>query len=157
MAERKSKKQDEYNFEFSYNKNAFDDVIGDPFAPEPIEGHYSKLQKRSDVRVAVNDFDIGKATRNTAQPNIMDFVCDVERLVDAGLTGDVKKIRAFQKTYITEESVEFSTEERVTIEQSLGKLFRRYKLSPVSKYFQTIRQKKESSNGTGNKAARLSL
>lgn len=156
---KKSKKEKEdYDFEFLYNKNAFNDVIGDPFAlPEPIEGHYITLQKRSSVRVADNDFDIGKATRNSAQPNVMDFLCDVESLIGNYFEGSLTFQQQFIRTYITEEETCFDVKERVTIEQALGRYFRRYKLSPVSKYFQTIRQKKEFHNGSSTRTAKLSL
>jgi hypothetical protein len=162
---RTKKEQEDYDFEFLYNKNAFNDVIGDPFAKEPVEGHYITLNKRSSVRVANNDFDIGKATRNTAQPNIMDFICDVERVISDHFENNPTRIEEFQATYITEERADiYASKERTNIEQALGKLFRRRKISPVSKYFTTLRnsvgaikeRNRKNGNGTGN-TARLAL
>lgn len=158
------KEQEDYDFEFLYNKNAFNDVIGDPFAKEPIEGHYITLNKRSVIRVANNQFDVGKATRNTAQPNIMDFVCDVERVVGDVFDNDKQRISDFYTTYVTEEFILISPADRIGIEQTIGKFFRRRKISPVSKYFTTLRnsvgaikeRNRKNGNGTNN-TARLSL
>lgn len=135
---RQKKNSEEYNMEFFLNKNAFTDVIGDPFAiPEAIEGHYITLRKRSTIGVANNNFDSGKATRNTAQPNMMDFFCDVERVVNSNLTED--EIVRFQETYITEELESLSSTDRIVVEQKLGQIFRWQGISPVSKYFKTVR------------------
>lgn len=129
-----------YNQEYSFNKIAFDDVLGDPFAkPEPIEGHYGSLQKRSSIRVANNQFDMGKATRNTAQPSITDFACDVERIISSFVIPALQQ--KFRETYITEEcDTHFTPAERAKLEQTVGKAFRRNKISPVSKYFTAVRQ-----------------
>lgn len=131
-----------YNEEFKFNKDAFNDVIGDPFGiPEPVQGHYMKLQQRSSIQVSKNEFDMGKATRNTAQPNVIDFVCDVDRIVNAGLVELGLRLTDFEETYIIESTEDtFTAKERMQIEQKIGKLFRSHKLSPVSKYFTTIRQ-----------------
>lgn len=143
-----------YNMEYSINRSAFTDVLGDPFAqPEPLEGHYASLKKRSSIRVADNNFDSGKATRNTAQPSMTDFFCDVERTVTTSL--DKETAQKVVDTYIFEITEDaFTPKERAAIEQTLGKAFRRHKLSPVSKYFTTIRQSvrsnKEGARINGN-------
>jgi hypothetical protein len=141
MANRKGNIE-EYNQEFRYNKNAFDDVIGDPFAiPEPVWGNLDRMKKRSSIMVANNDFDSGHATRNTAQPSHTDFFCDVDHMISIACGGDKKEIERFEATYITEESETLYTpKERQQIEQTLGKLFRKHGISPVTKYFKTIRQ-----------------
>lgn len=165
MATKSRKEREDYNFEFSYNKNAFTDVIGDPFATEPVEGHYITLNKRSSLRVANNDFDSGQATRNTAQPNQMDFFCDVERIISDHFKDNATLIEEFEATYITEERADiYTAEERVVIEQAMGKAFRRCKLAPVSKYFTAIRnsvgaiKERNRRNGHGtNNTTRLAL
>jgi hypothetical protein len=132
----------EYNEEYKFNKNAFDDVIGDPFAvPEALQGNLDRMKKRSSIMVANNDFDSGHATRNTAQPSHTDFFCDVDHMISLAFDGDKKMIDLFTKMYITEEVEDaFTPKERQGIEQTLGKLFRKHGISPVSKYFKTIRQ-----------------
>lgn len=131
---------DAYNEQFRYNKIAFDDVIGDPYAkPEPIDGQFFLMSRRSTINVMDNNFDLGSGTRNAAQPSVTDFFCDVERTISDALTPD--EVVKFLDTYVWEvEGHEFTPKERMHIEQKLGKLFRQRKLSPVTKYFKTIRQ-----------------
>lgn len=131
---------DAYNEQFLFNKIAFDDVIGDPFAkPEPIDGQYFTLSRRSTINVMDNNFDLGKGTRNAAQPSVIDFFCDVERTIGDALTSEEKT--KFFEVYVLESRPDALTpKERMQIEQKLGKLFRNRKLSPVTKYFKTIRQ-----------------
>jgi hypothetical protein len=142
MGNRSANNIGKYNEEFKFNKNAFDDVIGDPFAvPEPVQGNLDRMKKRSSILVANNDFDSGHATRNTAQPSHTDFFCDVDHMISLAFDGDKKEIARFEATYITEDSETLYTpKERQVLEQTLGKLFRRNGISPVSKYFLTIRQ-----------------
>lgn len=166
MIERKKRNNiAEYNEEFKFNKMAFDDVIGDPFAIdregniEPRMGNYLKLQRRSSIQVSKNEFDMGKATGNSAQPNVNDFLCDVDHIIMIAFAGDSEILVKFQETYILESTdTAFTPKERSELEQKLGKLFRRHKLSPVSKYFTTIRgklgvteRKQNGNTGTSNK------
>lgn len=148
---------DAYNEQFRYNKIAFDDVIGDPFAkPEPIDGQYFTLARRSTINVMDNNFDLGKGTRNAAQPSTIDFFCDVERTVEQALTSD--EFTKFIDTYVLEVADgEFTPKERMNIEQKLGKLFRNRKLSPVTKYFKTIRQSVGSIRAKERSQGRLTL
>lgn len=131
---------DAYNEQFRFNKIAFDDVIGDPFAkPEPIDGQAFILARRSSINVMDNNFDLGKGTRNAAQPSVIDFMCDVERACLNALT--LEEHTKFVEVYVLESRPDaFTPKERMQIEQKLGKLFRQRKLSPVTKYFKTIRQ-----------------
>lgn len=131
---------DAYNEQFRYNKIAFDDVIGDPHAkPEPIDGQYFTLARRSTINVMDNNFDLGKGTRNAAQPSVIDFFCDVDRTISDALSPEDKA--KFIEVYVLESNPDALTpKERMQIEQKLGKLFRNRKLSPVTKYFKTIRQ-----------------
>lgn len=158
MGNRSGNNIDKYNEEFKFNKNAFDDVIGDPFGhPEPVQGNYMRLQSRSSIMVAKNDFDSGHATRNAAQPSPTDFFCDVDRIVKLGLDDD-KLVEKFYATYIYEsEDGLFTARERSKMEQTLGKLFRKHKISPVTKYFQTIRQSLGEKRNDGKPRARYSL
>lgn len=144
-----------YHEEAKFNKIAFDDVIGDPFAfrngtPEPVTGNYLRLQQRSSIQVMKHEFDMGKATRNTAQPNIQDFFCDVERIVEDGFN-DAELLQKFTETYILEsEDRHFTSKQRMELEQKIGKLFRTHKISPVSKYFTSLRKGRPNSERKHN-------
>jgi hypothetical protein len=129
-----------YNQQYALNKAAFEDVIGDPFAhPEPIQGQYITLRTRSSIMIAKNS-DEGKATKNPATPNIIDFFCDVERIVKRVLK-DEALFDKFMDTYIYQTTEDaFTKEERSRLEQQIGKLFIAYKISPVAKYFKVIRK-----------------
>lgn len=142
------------------NKRAFDEVIGDPYAyPEPIEGHYSMLRCRSSLA-------IGEPVRKTpspvnqARPTALDFFCDVENAVVDGLevfqrntqyivleyldvTFDyvVKVLKAqFDRTYFLETEIKFNQKERSELEQIIGEILVGRGISPVPKYFTTIKQ-----------------
>ena len=156
-AKQKGSNIDAYNEQFRYNKIAFDDVIGDPFAkPEPIDGQFFTLSRRSTINVMDNNFDLGKGTRNAAQPSAIDFFCDVERAISDELT-PAEAIK-FRNTYVWETVDDaFTPKERMNIEQRLGKLFRNRKLSPVTKYFKTIRQSIGSIRAKERSQGRLTL
>lgn len=128
---------------FVDNKWAFDDVFGDPFTtPEPMSGHYQTLKSRGAVAAMKNNFDEGKATRNPAAPNIMDFFCDVEKVLSQHLTPD-ESVK-FVHTYILEDQDQgFTQKERTDVEQRLGRVLRAKKISPVRRYFTSIRGKVE--------------
>ena len=132
------------------NKRAFDEVIGDPYAyPEPSEGHYSMLRCRSSLA-------IGEPVRKTpspvnqARPTALDFFCDVENAVADGLEVFAKTWREgfdqvefiFQTTYMTEDSnyYHFTQTERAQLEQIIGEILVGRGISPVPKYFTTIKQ-----------------
>lgn len=148
---------DAYNEEFRYNKVAFEDVIGDPYAkPEPIDGKYFTLARRSTINVMDNNFDLGKGTRNAAQPSVIDFFCDVDRTLTDTLTS--AEMTKFMEVYVLESNPDALTpKERLQIEQKLGKLFRNRKLSPVTKYFKTIRQSVGSIRAKERSQGRLTL
>lgn len=125
--------------EFQANKRAFDDVMGDPTAiPEPIDGHYNTLRSRSSIKVAKNNFGEGQATANPARPNVIDFACDVENVINSVIK-DKNVLQSFTNTYIFG-SVELNQKERTVLEQQIGKVFRNRGISPVSRYFTTIRR-----------------
>lgn len=124
---------------FRANKLAFDDVLGDPAAiPEPIDGHYNTLRSRSSIKVARNNFDEGQATANPARPNVIDFTCDVDNVIGSVIK-DKKLLHLFHQTYIFG-SVELTQKERTVLEQEMGSIFRHRGISPVSRYFTTIRR-----------------
>ena len=126
---------------YEANRQAFVDVFGDPSVqPEPTIGHYQSLKGRGLVAAMKNNFDEGKATRNTAAPNIIDFFCDVESIVTRNL--DKGEVEKFVDTYIYEAGEGGLTDkERSGIEQRLGRLLRARKISPVSRYFRAVRKK----------------
>jgi hypothetical protein len=121
------------------NRQAFVDVFGDPFAkPEEIVGQYQMLKSRGLIAAMRNNFDEGKATRNSATPSSLDFFIDVENIVERNLSESDQVL--FQEAYLFENKNALTTKERSAIEQKLGRLFRARKISPVSRYFKTIRQ-----------------
>lgn len=121
------------------NRQAFIDVFGDPFAkPEPIPGQYQLLKSRGVVAAMKNNFDEGKATRNPARPSLMDFFCDVENLITRNLNSEHQG--KFNEAYLYEVEGALTNKERYGIEQKVGRLLRARKISPVSRYFKTVRQ-----------------
>lgn len=135
------------------NKAAFDEVIGDPYAyPEPLSGHYYLLKQRSSITAAPTpDKMQAKGPANRARPSSVDFFCDVEAAIRDGLESYFKNIPlecefspldGFIATYITEDDrvVIYSQNERAGIEQAIGRLLVARKISPVTKYFTTVKQ-----------------
>lgn len=132
------------------NKRAFDEIIGDPYGwPEPKDGQYILFKKKSSINVASYDeLQSSASPVNRGKPNTMDFFCDVERAIDDGLIRYFGKenfgnaVESFVYTYITEDGgpLTFTQSERAGVEQSIGALFVARKLSPVTRYFTTIKK-----------------
>lgn len=123
------------------NKLAFDQIIGDPFSkPEPTTGHYVTFKSRGIVKAMTNNFEEGAVTRNPAAPNITDFLCDVERTLELALSE--AEFKKFVDTYFYEKTGKdaFTQRERGRIEQRIGQALRENSISPVSKYFTSIRR-----------------
>lgn len=125
---------------YAVAKQAFVDVFGDPYAqPEAIPGHYQTLKGRGPVQAMKNNFDEGKATRNPASPNVVDFYCDVERILEVTLTKD--ELDKFFLIYIVETDLSALDENaRQSIEQRIGRTLRERGMSPVRRYFTSIRR-----------------
>lgn len=125
---------------FADNKQAFNDVFGDPFAkPEAIEGSYNRLKRRSSINVQQINDSVAD-TKYPAKPSIHDFFCDAERAVD-DVIQDETTSRYFVQTYVTEETLTaFTQDERTKLEQEIGKRLHARKISPVTRYFSVIRQ-----------------
>lgn len=125
---------------YTANRRAFEDIFGNPNSfPEPILGAYQTLKGRGLIAAMKTNFDEGKATRNAATPTLMDFFCDVDNIVTRNLTPD--EVKKFLKTYIYEDTKgTFTDQERQSIEQKLGRLFRARKISPTSRYFRATRK-----------------
>lgn len=128
------------------NKKSFDDVIGDPFAnDEAKQGHYGVMKHRSLLSATRNNFGEGAATINAARPNAVDFCVDVERVILKVLGDDEKLLHSFIDLYITG-TVEtiagspITQAERTYFEQRMGRLFLAYGISPVIRYFTTVRR-----------------
>lgn len=136
--------------QYRLNKEAFDNVIGDPYALEEVVGHYVTLNTRSSIKV-VGDLGVGKATGNPATPSAIDFFVDVEKAIYLGLIRfasgkreQVKRLWAtFMNTYVVldEAKDSFSANERKEVEQLIGQLFMDRRIHPVSLYFRTIRRR----------------
>jgi hypothetical protein len=126
---------------FAENRRAFVDVFGDPKAqPESIAGQYQTLKSRGNMASALGNIGEGKTTKNLASPCIVDFFCDVDKVLKLELTD--LEYRLFKETYIYEdEHGGFNDQERNAIEQRLGKLFRLRGISPVVRYFMAFRKK----------------
>jgi len=139
---------------WSRNKNAFDQIIGDPYSkPEPIEGHYATLKSRSSIAIAAPKETSSPEAVNEARPGIVDFFCDVEAAVQDGIKvfsrswreGYAEALFVFMTTYITEDDgyYKFNQRERSKIEQIVGRIFVERNISPVRRYFTAIRRKHE--------------
>jgi len=125
---------------FARNKAAFEEVLGNPFVkPEPLQGHYQRFKTKSVIKSTVYS-DETAATRNNCQPTVLDFFCDVERIVGKVMvTKD--RIDLFWRTYVTDEDDRlFTPQEREEIEQQVGSSLLELKLSPVLGYFKTERK-----------------
>ena len=131
------------------NKKAFTEIIGDPFAIEPIQGTYLEFKAKSGLKVAGVDISAASGSTNAARPCISDFFCDVEAAVKCGLEKFGKDWRepdqvefVFTTTYITEDEkyYKFTQQERAKLEQIIGNILVARSISPVSKYFTTIRK-----------------
>jgi len=121
------------------NRRAFVDIFGDPTAlPEAIPGHYQNFKGRGPVAAMKNNFGEGKATRNPASPNIIDFFCDVDRVVGKTLTQD-EQDKLLSRYIYEDDDHGLSQAEQNDIEQRLGKAFREAGISPVTRYFTAIR------------------
>lgn len=129
-------------------KNAFDEIIGDPFGhPEPIEGHYSLLKSRSGIFTVESERD-SPSPVNQARPNQLDFFCDVDSAIDDGLAVFQKHHPDFGKalnvlflgTYWFETGPMFNQKERAELEQMIGRILVARKISPVSRYFTVTKQ-----------------
>lgn len=128
------------------NKKAFDDVIGDPFSnDEALEGHYGIMRHRSILSATRNNFGETPATINAARPNAIDFCCDVEKVIIKVLGDDPKLLKLFIECYVTGTAEDIAATpltqvERSYLEQRLGRMFLANGISPVIRYFTTIRR-----------------
>lgn len=125
------------------NKISFNDVIGNPYGKEDVEGHYNRLKHRSILSATRSAFGEGEATIHPAKPTAIDLCLDVERVINKVLGDDPELLTEFIKVYITgrEEDIDNSTltqQERSYLEQRLGRLFLAHGISPVSKYFAIV-------------------
>lgn len=143
------------NLRFVRNKDAFDEIFGDPFAkPDPLQGRYQALKARSSIPIVSVHSDEGKVTRNNAQPSSIDFFCDAEKVISIALP-DAGHFQRFIETYLHETGVAFIPEERTALEQRIGKLLLAYGISPISRYFTSIRTRKLAEpRATGHESTR---
>lgn len=134
------------------NKQAFNDILGNPFGKEDVEGHYNRLKHRSILSATKSAFDEGKVTIHPAKPNAIDYCCDVERVIERVLGDDPALMREFIKVYITGSETDIANsnltqQERSYIEQKMGRLFLAHGISPATKYFSVIkRENNDKSN-----------
>ena len=135
---------------YAENRRAFVDVFGDPSAqPDAIPGQYQTLKSRGNMASALGNIGEGKSTKNLASPCIVDFFCDVDKVVRLELNPAEKQL--FDETFIyEEESGGLNLNERNNIEQRLGRLFRLRGISPVVRYFMAFRKKHIKENLRGD-------
>lgn len=134
--------------DFRKNAKAFEEILGNPFAyPEPVPGQYYKAKYGSPSMRAIDISKDNKGSLNPAQPSNTDFVCDVDRVIRLVIREQVNNLAEFStlykrfiETYIYEEE-SLDEKERVKFEQRIGKLLRIRSISPLSKYFKTIRKR----------------
>lgn len=126
---------------FLRNKNAFEEIFGDPFTqPDGVMGQYEALKAKSSLIVALSTLEDNTATPNPARPNLIDFFCDVERIASIALK-DEEMERKFFETYLSQTTKKaFTHDERIKLEQRIGQLLLAYGISPVSRYFRTVRK-----------------
>ena len=90
-----------------------------------------------------------RGTVNSARPNPIDFFCDVESAVEDGLKvfidrektytlSDIKEV--FDNTYLLGTGDIFSQSERAKLEQDIGQILASRGISPVAKYFVSIKK-----------------
>jgi hypothetical protein len=126
------------------NRKAFTVILGDAGDVsrniEPIDGWYQIFKTRSTIAACKNNFDQSATSRNPAAPSVLDFFCDVESTIRAGVA-DPKLLENVWATFITGESdSEWLTPAvRDVLAQRVGRLFVRRKLFPVHRYFISIR------------------
>jgi hypothetical protein len=123
------------------NKKSFDEILGDPYALELLQGQFELLKNSTDAKNG--QLQKGKGAR----PNIVDFFIDVEHAVIDGLkkyTGqeeipkDIEQL--FYNTYVLETEPIFTQQERAKVEQAIGSIFRKRSISPIGRYFTVIKQ-----------------
>lgn len=130
------------------NKAAFDDVITDVYSKqEEKEGHYNRLKHRSILSATKSSFGESKVTIHPAKPSSVDFCCDCETVITKVFKDDPEMLQAFIDTYLLgdEESIQNSRitqQERVYLEQKLGRAFLVHGVSPVVKYFAVIKRRR---------------
>ena len=128
------------------NREAFDEIMGDPLGADEIDGYYNTMRHRSILSATRSNFGEGAATINAARPNAIDFVVDVEAVIMKVLGDDPKLLHNFIQSYImgTTETLQKSLltqTERGYLEQRLGRLFLAHGISPVIRYFTTVRRR----------------
>lgn len=121
--------------------------MGDPFCADDGEGNYQIMRHRSLLSATRNNFGEGAATVNAARPNAIDFCVDTEAVILKVIGDDEELLRLFIGTYITwtVDSIKQSPltqDERTWIEQRMGRLFLAHGISPVIKYFTTVRRQR---------------
>jgi hypothetical protein len=142
------------------NKQAFDEVIGDPFSTYDIVGQYDIFRSRSAIP-AINNMALDSSggagsSHNAARPNVIDFLCDVENAIEAGLEQYIdshdtlerqpfndKLLDNFFLTYISHAGEYIKQTDRAEIEQYVGRVLLARKISPVVRYFTATRTRQK--------------
>jgi hypothetical protein len=126
------------------NRTAFVEVLGDPGEEkrniEPVDGWYQTFKTRGTIAAMRNNFDQSATSRNPAAPSVLDFFCDVESSIKAALT-DEELLNKFWKTFVTGESTSewLDPQLKDRLQQKIGRLFVKRRISPVHRYFISIR------------------
>src|ERR1035441_5056659 len=95
--------------DWTKNKQAFDQILGDPFAPEPIDGIYNILHNSSSISSIEGTFGEQEGTIDTSKPTVLDFFCDVDMVVDSCINDRFIRDK-FYWTYVFGRSEEHTSE-----------------------------------------------
>jgi hypothetical protein len=126
------------SLKWAKNKEAFNEILGDPFAPEPIDGVYNLLHYSSTISSIEGTFGEAPGTIYAEKPSILDFFCDVDMAISKIITNDTFKAK-FYNTYIymCDDEWPWGLDKtlRPKFEQLIGNEFLRRGISPVKRYF----------------------
>lgn len=114
------------------NRRIFKDVIN----------HYIDTKYNSKI-MAVDLSRPERGTPNPARPTPVDFMCDVEMLIERIVPKTL--LKNFFNEYIMENN-SLDQSEKDSFEQQLGSTFAKCQMWPIRKYFLTIRKKVNESN-----------
>jgi hypothetical protein len=130
--------------DWTKNKQAFDQILGDPFAPEPVDGIYNTLHNSSSISSIEGTFGEAEGTVDTSKPTVLDFFCDVDMVVDACINDRFIRDK-FYWTYVfgyTDEPERTLPKGlRNSLEQQIGKVLLSRGIAPIKRYFTVTKRR----------------
>jgi hypothetical protein len=136
------------------NRRAFEEVFGDPFFDPSFQGQYQGLQSSAASLRGTALEPLTGGSVNPSKPNLIDYFCDVENITTIALTNShqteaerEKALADFTETYIHETTTTaYTPEQRSNLELRIGSLLLAYGISPITRYFRTVRKSKSPFN-----------